>query len=76
MKNITLEIAIQEFNNLTPGTKFKLKDLFVETEWKDTDLNYRKNLGKKFINFTHEHFSGSIMVLDKTTKNQQMYKRL
>jgi hypothetical protein len=76
MKNITLEIAIQEFKNLTPGTKFKVKDLFVDEEWEDTATTYRMNLGTRFFHYTKKYYIEDIRPLCKTLEGQQMYIKL
>lgn len=73
--NHLLEQAICETNNLDPGESFLLKDLFKGYVWKRIPRNTRLLLGTLFLNAVNNDSALKIEVVEKTSSNQQKYKR-
>lgn len=71
-----LNKAKAELNNLKQGETFLVKDLFKGYEWARISLNDRRNLGSLFLSVIKSNPTLGVEVLDKTTSNQQKYKKL
>jgi hypothetical protein len=74
--NPLLTAAIKELSNLTTGEVFLVKDLFKGYEWKRLDISTRLTLGILFLNEIRNNASLGITLLDKTSSNQQKYKKI
>lgn len=73
--NPLLNDAITELVNLNSGEVFLVKELFKGYVWKRLGKGERLTLGTLFINEVKNNPSLGITVLDKTTSNQQKYKK-
>jgi hypothetical protein len=73
--NPLLNDAITELGNLNSGEVFLVKELFKGYVWKRLGKGERLTLGTLFINEVKNNPSLGITVLDKTTSNQQKYKK-
>lgn len=72
--NDLLLLAKAELNNVPSGTVFLVKDLFKGYEWNLYPKNVRLMLGTLFLNYI-ESENTSIHKLEKTSSNQQKYKK-
>jgi hypothetical protein len=72
--NKLLEDAINETSNLNEGEIFLVKDLFMGYLWKRIPHGDRLLLGILFLNYVNRT-SGSIQKIEKTSSNQQRYKK-
>lgn len=72
--NILLDQAIREVDQLFDGEIFLVKDLFKGYEWSRIPLKDRLLLGTLFLNFVNKT-AGSIVAIEKTSSNQQRYKK-
>lgn len=72
--NKLLEDAINETSNLNEGEIFLVKDLFMGYLWKRIPHGDRLLLGILFLNYVNRA-SGSIQKIEKTSSNQQRYKK-
>lgn len=72
--NILLEQAIKETEFLTSGEIFLVKDLFKGYEWNRIPLKDRLLLGTLFLNHVNK-MDGPIKAIEKTSSNQQKYKK-
>jgi len=75
MVNQLLDQAIKETAHLLPGEEFLVKDLFKGYEWKRYAIKDRLLLGTLFLNQVKGNPSLRLEVLDKTSSNQQRYKK-
>jgi len=73
--NPLLNDAITELGSLNSGEVFLVKELFKGYVWKRLGKGERLTLGTLFINEVKNNSSLGITVLDKTTSNQQKYKK-
>lgn len=73
--NPLLSAAISELDNLNPGEVFLVKDLFKGYEWNRISRSDRLNLGTLFVNEVRNNPSLNVTILDKTTSNQQRYRK-
>lgn len=73
--NPLLKITIDEVQNLHPGEKFLVKDLFKGYIWSRMDRAVRINLGTLFLNEVKNNPSLGVTILDKTSSNQQKYMK-
>ncbi len=67
--------AKKELKNVPSGTTFLVRDLFKGYEWNLYPRNIRLVLGTLFLNYV-ESENTSILVLEKTSSNQQKYKKV
>lgn len=67
--------AKAELKNVPSGTTFLVRDLFKGYEWNKYPRNIRLVLGTLFLNYV-ENENTSILVLEKTSSNQQKYKKV
>ena len=74
--NVLLEQAISETNNLNTGELFLVKDLFKGYMWNRIPRNTRLLLGTLFLNTVNNDRNIKIEVAEKTSSNQQKYKKL
>lgn len=73
--NDLLIIAQNEINNVKVGEVFLLKELFKGYEWNRIKISDRLLLGTLFLNYVNTNHD-KIIALQKTTSNQQKYKRI
>lgn len=73
--NDLLTIAQNEINYVNVGETFLLKELFKGYEWNRIKISDRLLLGTLFLNYANTN-ADKIMVLQKTSSNQQKYKRI
>lgn len=75
MVNQLLCNAIDELKNLNSGEVFLVKDLFKGYEWNRLKINDRLKLGILFLNAISSNSLG-VEPLEKTSSNQQKYKKI
>lgn len=68
-----LEQAEQEITSLNKEDKFVVKDLFIGHYWKKIPIMKRIQLGMRFFEFAKG--CQELEVINKTTSNQQQYKK-
>lgn len=73
--NIALEQAILETKNLNKDEVFLVKDLFKGYEWNRIPRKSRLLLGTLFLNQVNSSNNNEIEAIDKTTSNQQKYRK-
>ncbi len=73
--NDLLAEAIKETDNLDEGEVFLVKDLFKGYMWNRIPLKDRLLLGTLFLNHVNKT-AGKIEAIEKTSSNQQRYKRM
>lgn len=73
--NDLLEEAIKETENLDEGEVFLVKDLFKGYVWNRVPRKDRLLLGTLFLNQIKKKES-DIKVIEKTSSNQQRYKKI
>lgn len=73
--NPLLQQALSELLNLHSGETFLVKELFKGYEWNRISRSDRLNLGILFLNHIKNNPSLNISILDKTSSNQQQYKK-
>lgn len=74
MVNQLLNQAITELNNLNVEESFLVKDLFKGYIWNRIKKPIRLRLGTLFLNYAESNPS-IIEILEKTSANQQQYKK-
>lgn len=72
--NDLLLLAIKELENVPKETVFLVKDLFKGYEWNNYPVKVRLLLGTLFLNHI-ENNDCSIIKIEKTSSNQQKYKK-
>lgn len=71
-----LSQAIKEVENgVQIDEEFLVKDLFKGYEWKRIPIKDRLLLGTLFLNFVNKKNGSSIKAIEKTSSNQQKYKK-
>lgn len=70
-----LNQAISETSNLNTGESFLVKDLFKGYIWNRIPRNTRLLLGTLFLNAVNNDSALKIEVVEKTSSNQQKYKK-
>lgn len=73
--NDLLIIVQNEINNVKVGEVFLLKELFKGYEWNRIKISDRLLLGTLFLNYVNTN-PDKIIALQKTSSNQQKYKRI
>ena len=73
--NELLEEAIRETENLNEGEVFLVKDLFKGYIWNRIPRKDRLLLGTLFLNRVSK-MKGNIKTIEKTSSNQQKYKKV
>lgn len=73
--NELLERAIAEIDFVKVEEIFLVKDLFKGYEWKRIPRSDRLLLGTLFLNYV-KTVSGVIQPIEKTSSNQQQYKKI
>ena len=66
--------AIKETKNLNEGEIFLVKDLFKGYVWNRIPRKDRLLLGILFLNYVNK-MEGNIKAIEKTSSNQQRYKK-
>ena len=66
--------AIKETENLNAGEVFLVKDLFKGYVWNRIPRKDRLLLGILFLNYVNK-MEGNIKAIEKTSSNQQRYKK-
>lgn len=74
--NYLLKQAISETENVNAGESFLVKDLFKGYIWNRIPRNTRLLLGTLFLNAVNNDSTLRIEVVEKTSSNQQKYKKL
>lgn len=72
---LLMKKALNELTNLQSG-EFLLKDLFKGYEWNRLDRNIRLKLGILFLNEINTNSYLNIKAIEKTSSNQQKYKKI
>lgn len=70
-----LDYAIEETKNLNNGEVFLVKDLFKGYEWNRIERHIRLRLGILFISYINANSELGVIPLEKTSSNQQKYKK-
>ncbi len=73
--NDLLLLAKKELESVPKGTEFLVKDLFKGYEWNLYQKNTRLLLGTLFLNYVQSE-KPSVLILKKTSSNQQKYKKI
>ena len=73
--NEFLAQAIKETKNLNEGEVFLVKDLFKGYVWNRIPRKDRLLLGTLFLNHINK-MEGNIKAIEKTSSNQQRYKKV
>jgi len=73
--NELLEEAMRETENLNEGEVFLVKDLFKGYIWNRIPRKDRLLLGTLFLNRVSK-MKGNIKAIEKTSSNQQKYKKV
>ena len=73
--NEFLAQAIKETENLNAGEVFLVKDLFKGYVWNRIPRKDRLLLGTLFLNYVNK-MEGNIKAIEKTSSNQQRYKKV
>ena len=73
--NDLLKKAIDEIIYLNSGEEFLLKDLFKGYDWNRIPFKIRLLLGTLFLNYINSE-SKEVIALEKTSANQQKYKKI
>ena len=73
--NDLLTIAQNEINYVNVGETFLLKELFKGYEWNRIKISDRLLLGTLFLNYVNTN-PDKIIATQKTSSNQQKYKRI
>ena len=73
--NEYLKYAISELVNLKKDEIFLVKQLFKGYEWNRIDKSVRLRIGTLFLNQIESNPELKIIKLDKTSSNQQKYKK-
>lgn len=76
MQNRLLNEAINELQYLNKGEVFLVKDLFKGYIWGRIDRSIRLKLGILFLNHIQSNTNLGVVALDKTSSNQQKYKKI
>ena len=76
MVNTLLNKAVNELQYLNPGEIFLVKDLFKGYIWNRIDRNVRLRLGILFLNYINSTQNIDVIALEKTSSNQQKYKKI
>ena len=76
MQNRLLNEAINELQYLNKGEVFLVKDLFKAYIWGRIDRSIRLKLGILFLNHIQSNTNLGVVALDKTSSNQQKYKKI
>jgi len=70
-----LAITVAELPNLKSNESFLVKDLFKGYIWSRIPKADREALGEAFSSRVDAEFDAIIMKLDRTSSNQQKYRR-
>ena len=73
--NTALEQAILETKNLNKDEVFLVKDLFKGYEWNRIPRKSRLLLGTLFLNNVNSSNNNELEAIDKTSSNQQKYRK-
>lgn len=73
--NMVLEQAISESKFLKKDEMFLVKDLFKGYEWNRIPRKTRLLLGTLFLNYVNSGDNNEIEAIDKTSSNQQKYRK-
>lgn len=70
-----LDYCLEQIKLLEKDEIFLVKDLFKGFEWKRLGTE-RLTLGTLFLSYVKEHPELEIEILNKTSSNQQRYKKI
>ena len=73
---VLVSLAIDEVQNLHPGEKFMVRDLFRSYEWNRLSNYVRANLGAGFYHqYANVEGKSEVNILNKTARNQQLHSK-
>lgn len=76
VQNNLLPRAMMEVSRLKQGEIFLVRDLFKGYEWNRLTLDDRRQLGRLFFDQVNGQKGAGVVVYQKTSSNQQRYKKL
>lgn len=71
-----LNQALNELQYLNKGQEFLLKDLFKGYEWSLIPRADRLMLGTLFLHAVNSTATHNVIAIEKTSSNQQKYKKI
>lgn len=70
-----LEKARESINNMRSDTQFRLKELFLGTEWNDLSKGDKLNFGKTFKKDIKDGKIRNVQYIGKADNNSALYKK-
>ena len=67
---------INELDNLLVNDEFMISDMFKGFVWKKVSKADRLWLGREFLNKVKNNKVKNIKIMEKTSSNKQMYKKI
>ena len=67
---------INELDNLIVNDEFMISDMFKGFVWKKVSKADRLWLGREFLNKVKNNEVKNIKIMEKTSSNKQMYKKI
>ena len=67
---------INELDNLLVNDEFMISDMFKGFVWKKVTKADRLWLGREFLNKVKNNEVKNIKIMEKTSSNKQMYKKI
>ena len=67
---------INELDNLLVNDEFMISDMFKGFVWKKVSKADRLWLGREFLNKVNNNEVKNIKIMEKTSSNKQMYKKI
>ncbi|HFJ5519669.1 TPA: single-stranded DNA-binding protein [Enterococcus faecium] len=67
---------INELDNLLVNDEFMISDMFKGFVWKKVSKADRLWLGREFLNKVKNNEVKNIKIMEKTSSNKQMYKKI
>lgn len=67
---------INELDNLLVNDEFMISDMFKGFVWKKVSKADRLWLGRQFLNKVKNNEVKNIKIMEKTSSNKQMYKKI
>ena len=67
---------INELDNLLVNDEFMISDMFKGFVWKKVSKADRVWLGREFLNKVKNNEVKNIKIMEKTSSNKQMYKKI
>ena len=69
-------LLINEVDNLLVNDEFMISDMFKGFVWKKVSKADRLWLGREFLNKVKNNEVKNIKIMEKTSSNKQMYKKI